>query len=261
MSRKTKSGWGKVFGVFFLLVIAVFGVAYWQLGAIVKSVVQEVGTRFVGVPVSVDTVLLSPLSGNGSMRGFRVANPSGFSGKHAFEVGQIALGIDAKSLLSDKVIIRRIHLSSIALEYEGNGAQNNLARLQQNIERNTKRYRDPSSDSKTASSSKRSYLIEDFWIKDVKVTARQVLPVMGAKVLELSIPDIRLKNISDSSSEEVTREISRKVAQAVTDAVMKNISGSLQDTAKQLLEKAGAGKGKELLEKSLKQGLNTLFGK
>ncbi len=260
---------GKVLGVLFLVVVAIVGVGYWQLGAIVKRAIEEVGTRMAGVPVTVDRVLLSPLSGNGSISGLRVANPPGFVGKNAFAVGSAAVKINVKSLLGEKVVIHQIHFSDIALEYEGRGEANNLTKLQQNVDRNTRALRSRAGASESSASSgteqasgksapekKRSYLIEDLWIQGVKVSARKVFPsglsLMGDKPLEIAIPDIRLKNVSNNSSAEVTQELTRQVMAAVTAGVMKNFSTSVNDAAKQLLEKAGKGEVKEMLQKGLK---------
>ncbi len=269
MAKKNKNDsslWRQIFGLFFLFLVAGAGVAYWKLGTIIKVAVEEGGPRITGVPVNVNHVLISPLSGRGTITGFRVANPKGFSASHAFEVGRVSLGLSVLSLFRQKTVIHKIHLHNIALEYEGKGTENNLSVLQANVERNTRALSKFTTTASSASAqsgaeqssqkskSKHSYLIEDFLIKDVKVTARNVLPMMGSKPIEIDLPEIHLKNISNDSGAQVTEELSRQVTAAVNAAVLKILSNALQGRAQNILNKAKT----EGLEKGL-QKIKGLF--
>ena len=54
---------------------------------------------------SLEDVDLSLFSGNIALKGLKIGNPQGFAAPNAFELGQISVKFDPKSLLTSKIII------------------------------------------------------------------------------------------------------------------------------------------------------------
>ena len=81
------------------VLVVLLGGAWFYLDRIAQAAVERGGERALGVPVQVETMALSPLSGRLGMGGFRVANPEGFSGQPLFRLDEGRAAIDRKSVV------------------------------------------------------------------------------------------------------------------------------------------------------------------
>ena len=81
------------------LVIAA-GIAFvlTNVNFIVKSAIEKYGSRATGTAVAVSSVNIRLASGEAEVMGLSVANPGGFSSPHIFDLGSIAVRIDARSV-------------------------------------------------------------------------------------------------------------------------------------------------------------------
>jgi hypothetical protein len=116
-----------------ILILAALAVNLFLDGA-VKRAVETFGPRFTKVDVKLDQVSLSLLSGAGDFKGLVIGNPQGYKMPEAISVGRAGFGIKPASVLSDKVVIRYIHVESPKITFEGNLSGNNLSTIQANIQ-------------------------------------------------------------------------------------------------------------------------------
>lgn len=100
----------------------------------VKKGVESVGPRVTQTSVTLDAVNLSPFSGKGTLTGLNVGNPEGYKSENIFELGQIDIQVDTGTILSDKIIIDKIHIRQPAISYEKTLSGSNVKELQKNIE-------------------------------------------------------------------------------------------------------------------------------
>ena len=141
MSKETpkKKSWAKRIFKFFawlIVILAILIVAvYLTLGIIVKKAVTTAVPPITGTTVDVEDIDLSLLSGHISIKGFKIGNPDGFTAPSVFELGSIVVEFEPKSILSDKIIIKKVAIdkTSAAAEINKRG-EVNVMLLQQNNE-------------------------------------------------------------------------------------------------------------------------------
>ena len=121
--------------VIILVVLAIIGavVASVFLGDIVKKGVETVGPRITQVSIKVDEVRLTLLTGSASVKGLVVGNPAGYQTPQAISAGMISVGVNPLSVLSDKIVIRSIHVESPEITFEGGLSGNNLSTILDNV--------------------------------------------------------------------------------------------------------------------------------
>ena len=93
-----------------------------------------VGSSVLGTAVTVDSVSLSPLSGQGSISGLRVANPEGFESQYAFELDSVLVSIDVNSVFTDAAEIESIVIMQPVITYETKIASDNIRTLLDNLD-------------------------------------------------------------------------------------------------------------------------------
>ena len=119
--------------VVFLLLLAGGGL-FFYLDSIVKSGIEVVGSNLLGTEVTVDSVSLSPLSGQGSISGLRVENPEGFESQYAFELDSVLVSIDVNSVFTDTAEIESIVIMQPVITYETKIASDNIRTLLDNLD-------------------------------------------------------------------------------------------------------------------------------
>src|SRR5262245_58356335 len=118
-----------IIGVVVLLVLAV-AISIFYLGAIVKKGVERVGPQLTKTEVKLDVATLSVFSGSGSIKGLFIGNPEGFTTPSAIKVGSIKMGVEPKSVFSDKVHVTQINVEQPEITFEGSlGSKNNLSKI------------------------------------------------------------------------------------------------------------------------------------
>src|SRR5437762_7984223 len=103
--------------LFILAIIAAVAVHFF-LDGIVKREVETIGPRLTKVEVKLTRMNLSLLSGAGSLKGLVVGNPEGFKSPSAIRVEMASVGVEPKSILSDKIIVHSITLQAPEITYE-----------------------------------------------------------------------------------------------------------------------------------------------
>jgi hypothetical protein len=135
-----------------LLVIVI--VVAWILSTLdnrIENHIERTATKLAGVPVTIDLLEVSPLQGEGTIVGLKVANPEGYEGDYAFEMGSISFDIDIGSVLSQPLIVNELIFNApvVNLEVKDN-LQSNLQDIV-NISNEQNQVGAASTDSATAS--------------------------------------------------------------------------------------------------------------
>ena len=104
---------------------------------IVKGLLEGVGSELLGTPVRVRSVELDLREGAGSISGFSIANPPGYSPGKAFHVDTIRLDLKLSSLKGQPLVIEELTVRDpvVRVEVKEDGSAN-LKTLLDNIERN-----------------------------------------------------------------------------------------------------------------------------
>ena len=120
---------GIVFGVIIVLLI----VALLTLPYTVKAGIQHVGPMITGVPMEIQSFSLNPFQGTVTIKGFILGNPKGYSSPYAVKLDHLHLDLGMSTLFSKKVLIERIEVKGVELNYETSIINNNIQEIQDHV--------------------------------------------------------------------------------------------------------------------------------
>lgn len=239
-------------GLVVVAVVAVVFVAGSRIDTIVKAAIETVAPRITKTPVTVESVKVSPQTGEGAIQGMVIGNPEGYSGPHAMRLGEVKLSLDPKSVLSDKVHVRSIVVDAPEIVLEGGLSENNLKKILANIDGVSASEK---SEGKTTNEGTRKKLqVDDIVLSNAKVQVR--IPGSPVQIPPVAIPDVRVQNLgagpdgitATELAQRLVNEVLQRVMPAVTKAVTDGagkLGKDAVDAAKGALDKVGAG-GKKL---------------
>ncbi len=219
-----------------------------NLGSGIKALVEELGPQFVQADVKLDQVDLSLSSGEGSLKGLTVGNPTGFTSANAFSLDEIALAIQPDTITTDTIVINSIRIIAPEITYESAKGGSNIDQLQKNVEQAVERLAGggAAAESEAPESSSKKLIIRDFLIRDGKV--RYSNPLLGSETVDVALPTIRLTGIGEKSGGATAVEVVNLVLASINKQAVGAIgqAGLLEDAAKGAIEK-----GKARLEEKL----------
>lgn len=124
----------KITGIVFGVIIVLLIIVLLSLSFIIKNGIQHVGPMITGVPMSIKHVGFSPFEGTLTIKDLIVGNPQGYSSPYAVKLGHFHVDIGMKSLFSKKVLIERIEVKGVELNYETSLLlKNNIQEIQDNV--------------------------------------------------------------------------------------------------------------------------------
>jgi len=233
-----------------ILVVAVVGVGVYvvmsQLDSVVKAAVEQIGSDATGTEVTLNEVEISPTSGSGALRGFRMTNPKGFAEGDAFKFDEVSLTIDITTVMSDPVIIKEIVIEKPEVTYAIGDNSSNVDEIQKNVN-DYAGAEGADSVGGDGSSEGPKLIIENLYMRNgtVSVTA----PAMTDETLSAPLPDIHLTDIGKDESGATPGEVASQAMAAIVDSAKQAVQSVDVDA---LLKGAGemAGEAQEQLEKA-----------
>lgn len=228
-----------------VLVVIIAGIYFFapSLESIVQKIVHKYGSEITGTDVNLKGFKLGLANGEGSISEITVGNPKGYDAKNIFELGNIYVKVDIKSLTSDTIIIEDIEVSKPIINYEMLSlTRNNISDIQENIKKNTAKTEDKAEESKsedTAASKK--VIIKKLSIKDGEINA-----IVGKEeAVSVKLPTITMTNIGeDKKGESITTSISKiigKILTTASNAVVNSKISDLKGVAEKNLEDITGG--------------------
>jgi hypothetical protein len=259
MKKAQKIFWGVIIALVVLIVAGAI-VASVFLGPIVKEGIETFGPRITKVPVGVEEVHLSLLTGSASVKGLVVGNPEGYHSPQAISAGTIAVGVNPMSVLSDKIVLHSIRLESPEITFEGSLRGNNLSQILDNVNGSAKTAAQNGGAVSTGTNAAPSKKCE---VDDLLITGAKVhvlLTDLGGKEMTLSLPPIHLTDLGKNPEGITVADLSRSVLDAIVTATVKAVANAgthLGKNAEQLIINAG----KNEAVSNVSRGLNNLLGK
>ncbi len=120
--------------IFAVVVIVVLIVFFTSIDRIVAAAIERYGSLATQTDVQVSDVTIKLQSGEGSVKGLKIGNPSGFSTSYAFTLKDVSIRIDPSTVTKDIVVIDRILVSTPHVVYEINDSgQANINVIHQHI--------------------------------------------------------------------------------------------------------------------------------
>ena len=121
-----------------VVIVSVVGIVVYlftNLDAIAKRQIESYGSSLTGSTVWIESIHISPSSGEGTIRGLHVSNPPGFSSADAFTLAQIDLKIEPRSLTGSPLVINSVVVENPRLHYEVSGAKSNISAIVDNVKK------------------------------------------------------------------------------------------------------------------------------
>lgn len=239
---------GKVVLIGVFVIIAVIGVAIWQifanLDAIVAGVIENVGTEVLQTPVKVKTVKLDIKGGKAGISGMTIKNPAGFSDPYVFSMDDIAVDIDVSSLGKNPLVIEEILIRQPKVFAEVNkDGVSNLQTLSKNIEASSSGTEDKQDPAATDESGEElKLIIKKFRFEGGNLKASS--QIESDKKIDQALPVISMDNLGADTGGATGQEIASEmmkilVAQATEAAVKAGLDKAIEKEKENLMNKAG----------------------
>lgn len=238
--------WSVVIILLVLVIVAAI-VAGFFLNPIVKESVETIGTKITKTSITLDAVNLSLLTGSAKINGLVVGNPEGYKSTNAISVGTIAVGVNPFSLLSDKIVVRSLHVETPEITFEGGLGGNNLSKILDNVNGTAQNGGPVSTNAAGQTNPSKKIEVDDLLIAGAKVHV--LLTGLGGKQMTLTLPDIHLTDLGKDGDGLTATDLTRRVLQEIISATIKAItsdSANLGKGAGKLIEGAGTNVGSGL---------------
>ena len=236
-----------------VVVLVVVGIGLF-LDSAIKKGVETIGPQIAKVDIKLDSVNLSLLSGSAKIKGLIVGNPEGFKTPHAISVGSASVSVSPGSLLSDKIVVKSIHVESPEITYEGGlVGGDNLHKILDNV--NAAVGGSGGTESTPAKGNKpgKKLQVDDFLITGAKVIVS--IKGTGGFAAPVPLPDIHFTNLGDGPDGITPAELTKKVITEVTAGAVKAAAGAVTDIGKGAVNEATKGVG------TATKGITDLFKK
>ena len=229
-----------------VLIVAGVIALYFSLNSIIRSAVETYGPQATKSEVRLGGVNVSPLSGNAQLSDLFVGNPKGFKTPSAFKLGGIHVALEVSSLMSDKVVIYDIIITSPEITYELGPGGSNLKALQKNVEEFTGGGGGKDAGAGQPKGDGKKVTIDRLRVQNAKLIVRA-----GDQVTTVELSDIEIRDIGKGGQgtpfalvvERVLREVNRKAGRAAANVDWK---GEAEKALKKETEGSSGGIGEKL---------------
>lgn len=209
----------KILGIVALLaggaLIAYFTLSN-PLGKLVKLGMESFGPDMLQAEVRVNSVQISTSDGEGKLNGLKIGNPKGFNTDHALKADSIEIAAEPASITQDVIVLHKVMIDAPHIVYEKGDRGTNFDVIQRNVES----YLGAGKGKKDENGKSKKFIVDSFVIRNAKVNYNGTI--------DLSLPDIELRNIGKKSggatSAQVTKvviaELNAKLALALAKAAV-----------------------------------------
>lgn len=202
-------------GIVVAAVLAILIYVYLNLGALIKLGVETYVPPIVGVPVNVNSVSLIPFEGSGSINGFIIGNPSGYSKSTAIGMHKLDVSIDPKSLSQDTIVIKKISLDAPEINFiQLDKSRSNFTDILASI---NKAQGTDSGASKSEPAPPQSaavkLIIDQIDITNVKITATS--PLLPNETIQVPVPDLHLSGLGRKTNGATPEQLAKEIGEAL----------------------------------------------
>lgn len=245
MVQKTKrksSFLGRIFKFFLYLIlflILLLVALYFSAGFLIKTGVNTFLPKVTGTTATLEDVDLSLFKGQVELKGLKIGNPAGFTNPTVFELGHILVDVDPKSVLSQKIIVRRVLIenTNATAEINKSGAIN-LTTLNNNVQNfigaSDKKAADTSAQTTTDTTAKPAKSVV---VKDLKINDSGLNLGVAGQVISLKLPNIHKTNIGEGKK---SNSIGDTIAVILSYFSQESLS-ALANSTNELLKQSLAG--------------------
>jgi hypothetical protein len=215
------------------------------LGSVVKAGVNHFGPAITGTKVELVGAHISPLSGGGTLSGFLVGNPAGWTEGRALYLAKVRVSIVPTSIFSDHIVVNEILIDGGEFVYETKFVASNIGDLLKNIEKQEGSA--SVADQPKAGNGKPM----KFEVRKFRISNSKVILGVGEAAITLPMPPVSLDNVGTAEG--------GVTAGQLAFAVMRSITGSIVSATTHAAGKVGETMG-AAAGSAAKSAGNTLKG-
>jgi hypothetical protein len=195
--------------------------AVWYLASnideIVRQLIVSVGSETVQTEVSLQSVQIDlGAESSATLKGLKIANPSGFEMPYAFELSEVGAAVDATTVSNDVIVIPNVLINGAQLTFEQIGSDINLQKLLDNMESGSSTSAETPDESATAD--------EDILlaIGELRLAATGVTVVSDqlGRPFDFVLDDVVVRNIGRPDAGVSPDQAAEQIVDPVIDAVM-----------------------------------------
>ncbi|MBR0458625.1 MAG: hypothetical protein IJJ26_05275 [Victivallales bacterium] len=240
-----------------LILIIVFAFVVMFLDSIIKTGIEQVGSKVTKCDIKVQDVSISLLRGKVKITNLVVGNPEGFKTESAFSLGLVSVDMDMGTIFSDKLVIEDITVMAPEITYELAPLKltSNLGQIQKNVEDFLPANEDDKDEKKEKKEKEekpgKKVVINHVLVQDGKI--RLSATIAQGHALPVPLPKVEMNDIG--KEKEVT------TAEATASVLSKTL-GSAIDVAKNALKSLGSGisEGTKKVVEGTKDLVKGVFG-
>ncbi|MBO6523028.1 MAG: hypothetical protein JJ971_04320 [Balneolaceae bacterium] len=213
----------KITGIIAVAILAGMFTISLTIDGIVKSGIEENMSQLVQTEVSVDDVDISIFNGSGTIKGFSISNPDGFSENEAISIKSMTIETDLASILSDQIVVNEIRIKSPELLFEQKGVSANLKTINDNM------------NMESESSSEKGLVVNYLLIENGKVEVNTAIDrerTVTAEIDEFELSGIGkagLNTLQQGMKEILEPLIKQAMAQAAKEGVLEQVQNKVED--------------------------------
>ncbi|HEX3729067.1 MAG TPA: hypothetical protein VHV47_04645 [Opitutaceae bacterium] len=218
-------------GAALAVLLAVYLVASFGMGSIVRREVDRRGPQLTQTPVSLSLAEISPFDGTGTLTDLTVGNPKGWSAPDAFKLKKIHVNLEPCSLLSHEIVINEIMIEEPELTYETKFVASNIGDLIKNIKKTTDRSAKAPADQSAPG--------KTFIIRKLRLEKGHLKFGVGPTAVTLEMPAVEFDNLGSAGKGITADQLSIYVMRIITTSVVKTTTGTLGKGVGGLTDAAG----------------------
>lgn len=116
-----------------LVLLLALIILFW-LGPTAKAIVERLGPKALGTPVTIEHLSINPRKGTLDLHGFQIGLHKGFNRTNTWELANLHVSIDMRSLFSDTIVIHEVQIDNPYFIYEQNQTSDNISEFIRNIQ-------------------------------------------------------------------------------------------------------------------------------
>ena len=125
----------KITGIVLGVLVILLTILLLSLPYLIKGGIQHVGPMITGVPMEIKSISFNPFAGMLTIGDFIVGNPKGYSSPYAFKLKHLHVDVAMTTLFDKKLLIERIEVKGVELNYETSLLNNNIQEIQDNVDK------------------------------------------------------------------------------------------------------------------------------
>lgn len=125
----------KITGIVFGVIVVLLIVLLLSLPFIIKNGIYHVGPLITGVPMEIKHIAFNPFEGTLTINDFIVGNPQGYSSPYAVKLGHLHVDVGMSTLFSKKLLLERIEVRGVELNYETAVLKTNIGEIQDHVDK------------------------------------------------------------------------------------------------------------------------------